>query len=244
MVCLWQKDKKLVIRALATSKISIDLLKFLEHLVYKAGPGHSSDYQDKFIQYRIEALNLSIENFFYIDVGASDGFTKSNTKILHDMNINGICIEANPTMGHFIKKNQPRSQLVNKALVPKSFNRGSKYSIKSGNNDIASSVQDNSNYSAKNQVKVGAITVKEFLHQYRSSLSEYDYFYLSIDIEGLDLQILEDFFRCDFYPNYISVEHNHHKQNKMRIKNLAYANSNKLMFNNFFRNEFILVKET
>ena len=51
--------------------------------------------QDKFI---IEQLFKRKEEGFFVDIGAHDGITLSNTKVLEEMGWSGVCIEPNPSV--------------------------------------------------------------------------------------------------------------------------------------------------
>ena len=54
---------------------------------------YSQDGQDKFL---VENLFKNKNNGFYVDIGANDGVSLSNTKVLEDIGWEGICVEPLP----------------------------------------------------------------------------------------------------------------------------------------------------
>ena len=54
---------------------------------------YSNHDEEKIISYIIKQLNVPKENQFFVDIGASDGISASNTYALYNNNWNGLALE-------------------------------------------------------------------------------------------------------------------------------------------------------
>ena len=152
--------------------------------------------------------------------------------------IDGICLEANPKLCNLILKNR-RCAVEGSAIVTTN-NKSNTYMLElKGDLHLMSSLKK-THKNSKNSITT--ISVAEFILKYENILRNYCEFYLSIDIEGDDFIILEDFLELGFKPRIISIEHNHNAEVRKNILKLAqkYGYINK--FRSFFRNEFVLTK--
>lgn len=64
---------------------------------------YSQSNQDKFL---LEKYFPTKTNGFYVDIGANNGITASNTKIFEDIGWDGICVEPNPIIFTELEKNR------------------------------------------------------------------------------------------------------------------------------------------
>jgi len=234
-------DFRILIRALAMSDINSRLIDFIQFITRQKGKNFSSDFQDLLVLYLIDLHRISFSDVFYLDIGAFDGETKSNTKLLNNLGANGICVEPNSEMNYSILKHQPNAQIINVALAPDNYENYNYLNL-SGDRGIASRIV-NRNF-VGSSIEIEVLTPKDFLDNYHLNEKNYEFKYLSIDIEGLDAYILESFFKNNFNPEVISIEHNHDKSSKLKILDLAYSFGYINLFKNFFRNDFILVKKS
>jgi len=145
---------------------------------------YSQSDQDKWVCF---LLNNKVNGYF-IDIGAYDGISTSNTYTLEKfLNWNGICIEANPSA--FFNLNQNRRCINVHAAV--SDNNGTctfgADSIGSGN------------------TIVNCFTLDKILLDNNCSK---DIDYLSIDIEGHEYNVLSNFDFNTWKIKLMTVEHN------------------------------------
>lgn len=225
-----------LLRALLMSRLDKEILLFLIYSVDNYPINYSSDLQDKYVTFFFDSI--SSDDIFYIDVGAFDGITKSNTYLLESIGINGICIEANPKLTNILSMN--RKCIVSSAGLVPTYNQYSIYIFEvKGVNDIASSLV-NVPKNTKNLTHV--LSVMDFMTKYKNLLLCYEHIYLSLDIEGMDFEILQDFYKYGLRPEIISIEHNHELRTMQNINEFAKKNGFRIMFENFFRNEFVLTK--
>jgi len=185
-------------------------------------------------------------NGFFIEVGASDGTTLSNTKALEDeLNWDGLLIEANPMP--FIKcKESRKAKTLNLAVYDK---KGS-MTFSTPDDTLIGGLKDCLVETQVYAYQKQGQKYKDFLVQCDTLYSilvdnhaplEIDY--LSLDTEGSEPQILECFFlENDKYKiNYIDVEHNHNAENQERIKKVLNDNGFILHSTNDFDYTFIRV---
>ena len=228
----------ILIRSLLMVRINNEVIDFLIYSVDNHQISYSSDYQDKFVLYYFYSNSISYKNVFFIDIGAFDGKTKSNTLLLESVGMDGICLEANPKLFDLILKNR-RCTVEGSAIVT-TYNKTNKYMLDLKGHRHFSSLLRKIDKNSKNSITT--ISVGEFLLKYQNILSDYSKIYMSIDIEGEDFRILENFLELGFQPDIISIEHNHNPEVRKNLLKLAqkYGYINK--FRGFFRNEFVLIK--
>jgi len=196
---------------------------------------YSSDFQDLFVLYQIESIKSNVSDFFFIDIGAYDGMTKSNTKLLEQRGMQGLLIEPQESLYADLASNRTNS-IINSALVS-DRNKSINWTKKGTGQVFSLSYSDNSSpYTGS------IITVSEFLEKFNFLLHQRN-LYISLDIEGMDLELLKELFRLELRPEIISIEHNHDHYIKKELHKLAGEMQYKVCFGNFFRNEFVLTRQ-
>lgn len=155
------------------------------------------DNDQGMIEYKILPYLQDIENGFFIEAGANDGLFQSTTKILEDLGWNGLLVE--PSERAYEECKQNRKCLVeNYALVsssyPDSFVFG-EFKEKSPRARII----DSSQYQ-----KVNAITLTSLL----TDIGRYDIDFLSLDVEGYEMQVLDGIDFSKVHIKYILIEVN------------------------------------
>ena len=171
-------------------------------------PYYSQYGQDKIINERIFD---SKRNGFFVDIGANDGITGSNTYFFEkELNWTGVCIEPQPDIFHKLTDNR-ETECHNCAISPKS---GSAKFLKVGHADMLSGLVDYMDDRHLSRVETegealttGLIDVEcKTFNQVVGENFKIDL--LSIDVEGADFSILSsiDF---DWYQiGCIAIENN------------------------------------
>ena len=154
---------------------------------------------------------------YFIEIGANDGFNLSNTNYLEEcFGWNGILIEANPVYLPSLKSR--KAFLCNKAVAE---SEGIVEFIDLGLFGGISSKIDKKyreHICNANKIKVPATTLKQILQEY-SAPSVIDY--ISIDVEGGDLTIVEQMCELKEYRFVCgSIEHNYRKEQLTRFTEL------------------------
>jgi len=161
---------------------------------------------------------LNFKNGFFIEAGANDGYTQSNTYYLEKiLGWRGILVEGIPSLYNKCKTIRKKSSVYNYALVAKNFSdsyvemhyanlmsvvEGSLKNSKSQINHIEKGLklQDIKQTYA---IKVPAKTLESILDEF-SDLPKIDFF--SLDVEGYEVNVLKGLNLNKYKPRYILVE--------------------------------------
>ena len=235
-------EKKSMLRLFLMTKLTYEAIAFSIDIKNDDSQSYSSDFQDQFVLYYMRVMGLKVSDSFYIDVGAFDGHTKSNSKKLELAGMAGILIEPNPKAFDLLSADR-QAITENVGLIP-SHNQNDKYHFMlSGEKGITSYLKTQSHLDVEfPHVETKVLSVENFLSKYNTLLFDYRYIYLSIDVEGLDFDLLYVFFELGFFPTIVSIEHNHDKNTIIEIKKLANKYNYIIQFSGFFRNDYILVR--
>lgn len=165
----------------------------------------------------IEVLSyFKTKTGFYIEVGANDGVSGSNSLLLEENGWRGLLIEANPELIPKILRARPDSTVVHSAIVSP-LNEGSInfFQVKGDppHLDGLSTTCYTDLFEAKIklyggniiQMKVPATTLDSVLTSHAVP-SKFEF--LSIDVEGAELEVLKGFSIEHFAPKLIMIEDN------------------------------------
>lgn len=170
---------------------------------------------------------------YFIELGALDGITNSNTLILErKYNWSGICVEANPFVFPMLSSNR-NCMCVNSLLddqndLIKKFHCANELSYVENKNRNMSLEQLQNLLKLKNidykSVLMKTRTISKILEIYNAP---YVIDYMSVDIEGMEYDILKSFPFDDYHINTLTVEHNAPhigEEYRLKIRNLLEQN--------------------
>lgn len=169
---------------------------------------YSQEGQDKFIY---ETFFKGQQYGFFVDCGANDGITYSNTKLFEELGWNGICIEPIPSA--FEKLKQNRSCYCIEAAVGKESEY--EFNCIEGYAEMLSGIVDK--YDPKHLERIDreiktyggsrkTIKVKGFDFN-KIDVTQINY--LSIDVEGGESEIIDSIDFNKFKIKVISLENNY-----------------------------------
>ena len=166
-------------------------------------------------------------NGYFVEIGASDGITFSNTYLLEQQfGWKGVCVEALPEQFKKLRINRPTAVCIEKAVFKQSgltlkFDIAHSFDMLSGLSNYiterwASRVKQNCT-----TINVKTITLTDLLKEAKAP-AFIDY--LSLDTEGSEFEILKahDFSKYKF--GLIDVEHNYIEPTRTNIKRLLTSN--------------------
>lgn len=153
---------------------------------------------------------------FYIEIGAFDGLSKNSTIILEKNGWDGVCIEANPYVFEKLKNNRNcrcihgalynRNGFIDFAIMPEN---------KKGWDGIVETLQPRAKkYLDRSEI----LKIPCFDFESCDLPNKIDY--LQIDVEGAELEILEQIDLDRYYITHICIEDN----NKILYNNNDYTN--------------------
>ena len=155
---------------------------------------------------------------FFVEVGANDGVHGSNTHLLEQRGWKGILVEPSPTLAQACRAARPASVVVNKAIVGDSeiasvefyeYSRGTTGARFDGMSCVGKrSPYEEAALAAGSQVTrstVPAVRLDDALKE-NNVVGPIDF--LSIDVEGLELEVLRGLSLEVYRPRLILVEDN------------------------------------
>ena len=163
------------------------------------------------------------KNGFYIDIGAYDGINLSNTYIFEKLGWDGFCVEASPKTFEALKKNR-KCDLYNYDVCSKNIGKTSflisradglnvleYHNTTEHKKRIERESDNNMEY-----IEVDTITFEELMSNYKN-INHIDF--MSLDIEGGELDVLRsiDFDKYSF--GLITVEYNENYNEILELMN-------------------------
>lgn len=182
----------------------------------------------EYIKDNIEFDNI---NCFYVDIGANDGLTGSNTAYFDLVeNWDGICIEPHPIAFESLKKNRPNSKNLNLCI---SDNEGIKeFCVIYEYAEMLSGMVENYSEEHLERIeleikkyggykKIIELQTKSMQNIFKeNSINKVDY--LSIDTEGSEFEILSGIDFNEVEIKVISTENSSKKDIKNLLKKYNY----------------------
>lgn len=170
------------------------------------------EYQSQIGQDRhyIEQVIRGRRNGRFLDVGAHDGKTTSNTYVLEkELGWTGVCVESNPELIPALTENRPKSQVVEATVW--NIRTKVKFETPASGDTLLSRVKGqpvNADY-FREEFEAGTsdrvVRTKRIRDILGPGFHRFDYF--SLDVEGAELKALKgiDWSRTRF--GYIALEH-------------------------------------
>lgn len=160
------------------------------------------------------------KNLYFIDIGANDGKTLSNTFLLEkEYEWNGIC--SDPLPSAFEKLRECRDVFCDNNAVFSKSGLSLEFSETNLFSGLVEYIDAHVETKKNNKIKVNTITLDELLKKYKAPAVIH---YFSLDTEGSELEILKsvDFNKYKFL--YINLEHNFIEPRRSDIKKLLLKN--------------------
>ncbi|PKP29577.1 MAG: hypothetical protein CVU00_14935 [Bacteroidetes bacterium HGW-Bacteroidetes-17] len=219
-----------------------------KHKLYR----YYSQYGEDFILWNFFEYK---ENGFFIDIGAFDGIHLSNSYTFEEQGWKGICVEPVSKYFELCKKNRPKSICINAACI--SSGELKEIELEVDDTGLFSSLHIDK--TAKNvsghfdslkrtisikKEKVKAVTLNSVLQNLNNDPNEIDF--ISIDVEGAEIEVLKGFDLDKYIPRIIVIETNT-LEDKEHIKNylsqFGYLFAREVRANSYFvKNESDLNK--
>ena len=169
------------------------------------------DLDDKLLKY------LNFENGFFIEAGANDGLSQSNTALYEfEYGWKGLLVEPNPKKCFECKKRRINSIVENYALVSDNYTDNyieGNFNETGYAESLTSLVYDKGDwcdnllqvYKEKiknNLIKVPAITLNKLLEKHQVEKVDF----ISLDVEGYEISVLNGFDLEKYNPTYLLIE--------------------------------------
>ncbi len=166
------------------------LAKIKALLLNKPKISYAQCGEDLIVQFIFEALKIAKPS--YLDLGAHHPSYMSNTFLFYRQGSYGVCVEPDPTLFAQIKRKRSRDTCLNMGVGVSTKEKAAFYimtskALNTFSKQEAERYQSYGNQRIEAIITIPLISVNEIIAQYFASPPQF----ISIDIEGLDLDILK-----------------------------------------------------
>lgn len=178
--------------------------------------------EDKVLEFLFSSMGIS--NITYLEIGTNDPITYNNTYLFYLKGSRGVCIEPNPTLIDNIKKHRPNDVCLNIGVAKENSNGLDFYifdhhdhakGLSTFSKNEVDHITATTHIKVEKITKIPVITINKILQTYFDTKSPD---FVSIDVEGLDLEILQSLDFTLFRPIAFCVETVNFTTNHKKIK--------------------------
>lgn len=168
--------------------------------------------------------DFGVRTIQYLDLGTNIPDDGNNTFLFYKDGSRGVCVEADSSLIDKIQKVRPQDKIINAGVSVSEEKEADFYifnepSINTFNKTEAEERTSSGNYKIERVAKVPLININDLL---KDNFQNYPHL-ISIDIEGLDLEVLKSL-NYDLYPvPVICVETCTYSENHIRPKDTTIA---------------------
>lgn len=166
-------------------------------------PSYSMQGEDLVVRNLLRKELTSGKIGFYADIGAYAPRYGSNTYLFHQYGWRGVCVEPNPKMAEAFAQERPDGLLITAAAGPDGKGYWSESKLDAASSRVA---QDAASFDDDFHppVEIPFIAMKTLFEQHAPADGGVDY--LSLDVEGFELEVLQTNDWSRFKPTVIVIE--------------------------------------
>lgn len=184
---------------------------------------------------------------FYVEIGANDGIVSSNTYLLaKKYNWKGLLIEPNTDCHKRLQITRPESVIAHECVLYKTYDNLIDF-VQAEDSTLSTikGLDTDRNVIYKNVIKVPGLSLYDIFKKYNTP-KNIDY--MSIDIEGNELDVLFGFFKDKNNKEYdikcLTIEHNHDEFKRKHIYDIMAENGYVRRFKSLsFWDDFYIKKD-
>jgi len=164
--------------------------------------------------------SLRIEHPTYLDIGAHHPVFLNNTYLFYKKNMHGVCIEPDPDSFVKIRNARPRDICLNIGIgVDKQaladFYILTSRSLNTFSKETAEAYVNEGTQKIERVIRVPLFTVKDIIKTHLKTSPTF----ISLDTEGLDLQIIQSFDFDQYRPEIFCIETLSYSSTNQELKN-------------------------
>ena len=164
---------------------------------------------------------LHLSNLSYLDIGAYHPTFINNTYLLYQKGASGVCVEPDPDLCGLIKRTRNRDICLNVGVGFASRKKADFYmmsckTLSTFSEEEAKRYQGYGTHKIEKVVQIPIMTINDVILQYFPSQPNF----ISIDTEGLELDILKVFDFLNFGPHVFCVETLTYTEDKTETKRI------------------------
>lgn len=144
----------------------------------------------------------------YLDIGAHHPTHLSNTRLFYGKGGTGVCIEPNPVLCDYIQKHRPKDICLNIGISPDHNSQALKFyilndlSLSTFSREVAENIVSDGSHSIMRTCEVECLPVNLIIAKHFDPYPDF----VSLDTEGLDVQILQSFDFAAYRPLLFCIE--------------------------------------
>ena len=186
---------------------------------------YSQSGEDLIVAYLLHKLN--IKSPYYLDIGTNRPKLINNTYYFYIRGFTGVCVEANPKLAAEIKRSRPKDTVLEKGIGI-SEQADMDFYVFSGKYDGLSTFsqaeaehwsktgsKEHGKIPVEKVIKIPLISINTVIEKYCSHLPDF----VSLDVEGWDLAILQSMNFEAYRPHIFCVETLLYDSNQNESKN-------------------------
>jgi FkbM family methyltransferase len=198
------------------------LLIFSNKIFYNEYLSFAQAGEDKVVEFLFNSMGIS--RISYLEIGTNNPIHYNNTYLFYLKGSRGICVEANPTLVAAIKKHRPEDVCLNVGIGKETNSALEFYIFDDVDKDKGLStfskeevnhIETTTHIKVAKVEKIPVITINEVLQNYFTTKAPD---YISIDVEGLDLDILQTVDFSLYRPIAVCVETVNFTMNHKKVK--------------------------
>jgi FkbM family methyltransferase len=212
------------------------LTNFFDKNFYNEHLSFAQAGEDKVIEFFFMTLGISI--ITYLEIGTNDPVHYNNTYLFYLKGSRGVCVEPNPALIANIRKFRPEDVCLNVGIAKERDEALDFYifddfdeakGLSTFSKEVATHVESTTPIKVSCIKKIPVINVREVLDNYFATKAPD---LISIDVEGLDLDVLQSFDFDSCRPTAICVETVNFTMNYKKIKRTDIIDF--MLSNNYF----------
>ncbi|MEK7075427.1 MAG: FkbM family methyltransferase [Patescibacteria group bacterium] len=218
------------------------LKKIFNKIKHKIFPKTKS-YSLNDLDLKLRPYLSKIQQGFFVEAGANDGISQNNT-LYYEKNFGwrGILIESIPDLANKCRANRPKAIVENYALVSDNFKESTvtmRYCnllsvVKGG---MKTKAEEDEHIAAGSKLKnissyeldVPVSTLSNILE--KNMIKKVNF--ISLDVEGYELEVLKGFNFKKWRPSYILIEAKYEDDINSFMNDVGYEKIDKLSFHDF-----------
>lgn len=180
----------------------------------------SATGEDIIVLYLFQSVGITRPS--YLDIGAGSPIFGNNTYLFYKRGGKGVCVEANPIVCRDLQKVRPRDLCLNYAVSAEDRNAVDFYifdekGISTLSKEEAAIREQSGHFKVEKKIQIASKTINYIIATGFSGYPDY----LSLDIEGMDLEVLHSLDFQRFPIPVICVETVNYAEDHLRNKNGA-----------------------
>jgi FkbM family methyltransferase len=177
------------------------------------GRSYSQSGEDMILGYLFSTMGKA--KISYLDIGANHPINGSNTYCFYERGSNGVCVEADPSLFKFLSETRVNDTCLNVGVTFDERKEADFYifslpALNTLSKEEAEFREKNGSFKVEKIIKIPLKTINEIIEENFEATPDF----ISIDVEGIDLDILK------------SLDFEKHRPTAICVETITYSENN------------------